>query len=242
MVLWVLVQEVKIIKKNWNLILLKHYLMYKFYTISKKKLGFGKVFLRPESDRNVGFYYVTGKENFRRLITIFNGNICSDLKFNQFKKWLNCYNEIYKDNIILINNINTPDSNDSWISGFSDAEGSFLGRLRSTKKNQVKTYPNLIFQITQKDKTILEKIRFAFFGNKNLWIKYDKSWNGYRFSLESIKNLNYIVSYFNKYPLKTKKHITFLIWKNILNLMNLKKHLNPKNLNTLKNMISKLNK
>ena len=52
----------------------------------KKKLGFGKVYLRPESDRNVGFFYVTGKENFRKLITIFNGNICSDYKFLHFKK------------------------------------------------------------------------------------------------------------------------------------------------------------
>ena len=208
----------------------------------KKKLGFGKVYLRPESDRNVGFFYVTGKENFRKLITIFNGNICSDYKFLHFKKWLECYNEIYKDNIILINKINTPNINDNWISGFTDAEGSFIGRLRNTKKSQVKTYPNLIFQITQKDKIILEKIRFAFFGNKNLWIKYDKSWNGYRFSLESISNLNYIASYFNKFPLKTKKHITFLVWRNILKIMVLKKHLDPKNLNTLRNMISKLNK
>jgi hypothetical protein len=52
----------------------------------KKKLGFGKVYLRPESNRNVGYYYITGKENFRKLITIFNGNICSDYKFDQFKK------------------------------------------------------------------------------------------------------------------------------------------------------------
>ena len=208
----------------------------------KKQLGFGKVYLRPQSGRNVGFFYVTGKENFRKLITIFNGNLCSDYKFYQFKEWLECYNEIYNENIKFIDKINTPNLNEGWISGFTDAEGSFMGRMRITKKSEVKTYPNLIFQITQKDKVILEKIRFAFFGNKNLWIKYDKSWNGYRFSLESIKNLNYIVSYFKKFPLKTKKHITYLVWRNILKLMVLKKHLESKNLNTLINMVSKLNK
>lgn len=206
----------------------------------KSKLGFGKVFLRPE--RNVGFYYVTGKDNFRKLITIFNGNFCGEHKSNQLKNWIKCYNEIYKDNIKFIDNLNQPNVNNGWISGFTDAEGSFMGRLRTTKKSQVNTYPNLIFQIAQKDKIILEKIRFAFFGKKDLWIRYDKSWDGYRLSLESIKNLNDIASYFNKYSLKTKKHITFLVWRNILKLIVEKKHLEPQYLNTLNKMVSKLNK
>jgi len=208
----------------------------------KSKLGFGKVQLRPEPERNVGFYYVTGKDNFRKLITIFNGNICSEHKSNQLKKWIKCYNDIYKENINFIDNLNQPNINNGWISGFTDAEGSFTGRLRTTKKSQVNTYPNLIFQIAQKDKIILEKIRFAFFGKKDLWIKYDKSWDGYRFSLESIKNLNHIASYFKKYSLKTKKNITFLVWRNILKLIIEKKHLQPKYLNTLNKMVSKLNK
>lgn len=188
----------------------------------------------------MGVFYVTGKKNFEKLITIFNGNICSKYKFNQFKKWLKYYNIIYKENIELINKLNTPTINDGWISGFTDAEGSFMGRLRSTRKSTVKTYPNLIFQLAQKDSEILIRIREVFLGPTSLYVYYDKSWEGYRFCLESLKNLSYIKSYFKRFPLKTKKHITFLIWCNILNMMIEKKHLNPKNLGILKKMVDKL--
>jgi len=61
----------------------------------KKQLGFGKVLIRKESSpsagaviRREGVFYVTPGpkgENFHRLITIFNGNLCSKNKKEQFK-------------------------------------------------------------------------------------------------------------------------------------------------------------
>jgi hypothetical protein len=51
----------------------------------KKQLGFGKVLIRKEEDRNVGVFYVSSAENFTRLIHIFNGNICTNYKKEQFK-------------------------------------------------------------------------------------------------------------------------------------------------------------
>ena len=37
----------------------------------KKELGFGKVIIRSEKHRNVGVFYVSSKDNFTRLMTIF---------------------------------------------------------------------------------------------------------------------------------------------------------------------------
>lgn len=70
----------------------------------KKELGFGKVLIRKESSatayrrsaeiRREGVFYVTpgpasgayrSGENFHRLITIFNGNLCSKNKKEEFK-------------------------------------------------------------------------------------------------------------------------------------------------------------
>jgi hypothetical protein len=51
----------------------------------KKELGFGKILFRNEKHRNVGVFYVSSKENFTRLIAIFNGNICTKYKKEQFK-------------------------------------------------------------------------------------------------------------------------------------------------------------
>jgi hypothetical protein len=62
----------------------------------KKELGFGKILIRKEArspaagpasleNRNVGVFYVSSKENFSRLIHIFNGNLSTCYKKQQFK-------------------------------------------------------------------------------------------------------------------------------------------------------------
>jgi hypothetical protein len=52
----------------------------------KNNLGFGKIIKRKEANRDVGVFYVTSKENFTRLVHIFNGNLCTPYKKEQFKK------------------------------------------------------------------------------------------------------------------------------------------------------------
>jgi hypothetical protein len=51
----------------------------------KKELGFGKIMLKTEETKKIGIFYVTGKDNFERLITIFNGNLSTKSKKQQFK-------------------------------------------------------------------------------------------------------------------------------------------------------------
>ena len=87
----------------------------------KKELGFGKVLIRSEKQRNVGVFYVTSEENFLRLINIFNGNISTYYKKEQFKNWLNVFNNQYKKNILFINRLVLPSLNTGWLSGFADA-------------------------------------------------------------------------------------------------------------------------
>lgn len=41
--------------------------------------------MRKEESRNVGVFYVSSKENFTRLIHIFNGNLCTYYKKNSLK-------------------------------------------------------------------------------------------------------------------------------------------------------------
>ena len=72
-----------------------------YYIKKELELGFGKVLIRSEKERNVGVYYVTSEENFFRLITIFNGNLSTNYKKEQFKQWLNVFNIQYKRNIFF---------------------------------------------------------------------------------------------------------------------------------------------
>jgi hypothetical protein len=74
----------------------------------KKNLGFGKIIHRDVETRDVGVFYVTSKENFTRLVHIFNGNLCSPYKKEQFKNWLNVYNKQYNENVKFIDRLIKP--------------------------------------------------------------------------------------------------------------------------------------
>jgi len=70
-----------------------------FYHI-KDQLGFGKVLIRDEPERRVGVFYVSGKENFTRLIHIFNGNLITLHRKTQFLNWLTAYNKLYHESML----------------------------------------------------------------------------------------------------------------------------------------------
>lgn len=206
----------------------------------KKELGFGKILIRDEPHRNVGVFYVTKEENFNKLITIFNGNICSNYKKEQFKRWLFQFNIQYKKNIKLKDRLVQPSLNTSWLSGFIDAEGSFIGRVKHCHSSKLRRVPHLTLSISQKEYYILSKIRelFTTVGcSKN--IRYDKSWDGWIFYISSFsrnpriarhslkeecRKLKKIKYYLNNHNLKTKKNIAFLRWSKIYDRILNKEH------------------
>jgi len=55
----------------------------------KKELGFGKVMIKNMNHNNpIGItvsFYLTSKGNFSRLVSIFNGNLCTVNKKQEFK-------------------------------------------------------------------------------------------------------------------------------------------------------------
>lgn len=206
----------------------------------KKNLGFGKILIRNEPHRNVGVFYVTSEINFFKLITIFNGNLCSNYKKNQFKNWLNVFNNQYKKDIIFIDRIIKPSFYTGWLSGFIDAEGSFTGRLKSCKTSKLKKAPHLTLSISQKEFYILNLIKELFSPLKFNNIRYDKSWDGWQFHISSFKKLKFIKIYLNNFPLKTKKHIRFLKWSHIHDKIMNKEHLTQDGLNILNILYEKL--
>ncbi len=210
----------------------------------KKELGFGKVLLRKELDRRVGVFYVTGKENFLRLIHIFNGNLCTEYKNNQFKAWIDCFNLQYKEQIIWKKNLIILTLDNAWLSGFTDAEGSFYGRVKVSKSNILGKQPMLTFSITQKSLQIINIIKELFLGKNTKFsnVRYDPSWEGWEFHCSSISNLNIIKTYFFKFPLKTKKYRSFTKWTKIHQMLLDKKYLTKEGLNIIEQEIKLINK
>lgn len=203
---------------------LKHInLLYKI----KTTLGFGTVLKRIHNDRYVAVFYVTGKNNFIRLAHLFNANLLSSNKKNQFKKWLTVLNAQYDQRICYIDNAITPCFNNAWLCGFIDAQGCFSARLKTCKTSKLGSNLFVDFSLNQKSCDILQLIKKLFGLKKRGHISFDPSCNGYRFYFSNKKVNMLLIRYLNNYALKTKKIIDFVTWAKINELGLQKIHLTP---------------
>jgi LAGLIDADG endonuclease len=206
----------------------------------QKELGFGKVLSRKESHRRVGVFYVSSKENYLKLIHIFNGNLCSNYRNEQFKLWLNTFNKQYKEDVKYIDRKVIPSLNSAWLSGFIDAEGSFCGRIKYCRTSRLRKAPHLSLTISQKEYFILGLIR-KLFVNDDRCISYDKSWNGWRLHIASFKVLITVINYLNIYSLKTKKKVAYSRFVELHNKIMKKEHLTLSGIEDLERLMSLIN-
>lgn len=124
--------------------------------------------------------------------------------------------------------------NPNWVTGFIDAEGCFMVNVRKNPKTKTGWTVQPIFQINlhKKDQIILERLK-SYFGLGNI-IEHGKDSISYK--VTSIQNLNIaILPHFSKYPLITQKKADYILFKQIVDLMNGKNHLT---LEGLKNIVA----
>lgn len=183
-----------------------------------------------------------------KLIHIFNGNLLTERKNNQFKLWLEAFNKAYKMDIQLIQNDNNPPRpgvrcrrpgptlDNAWLSGFSDSEGCFTVSVikRSESYNQVQVR----YILSQKNELELMTKIAALFDGK---VTYLKSYDGYNMTV-NLSKLRKVISYFNIYSLKTKKYIDYFNWLKVYKLVVNKDHFNEDGLNRVKDLMNKINK
>ena len=163
-----------------------------------------------------GFYrlVVSDITNIFSLALIFNGNLVLHHRINQLSSWVN----ILKDKNLWVatqhgdsQNVSQglrPTLEDSWLSGFTDAEGCFNVNItaRTDTISGFRIRPR--FLLDQKDAyDTLSSIRNLFgFGRVTL---RGKTNNVYRYSIDSFKSLMLVRDYFISFPLKTKKSKSF---------------------------------
>ncbi len=126
-----------------------------------------------------------------------------------------------------------------WIVGFVDGEGCFHVSINKMHGMTLGWQVLPEFRVVQhkRDELILHKLK-SFFDFGNVVINHD---DRKEFRVRGLENLNKIVKFFNKNPLKTSKQKNFEIFSKIVELINQKKHLTQKGLNKIANLASKMN-
>ena len=201
----------------------------------KKELGFGSVLVQDKKNKTHHFR-VRDQKGILKLIEIFNGNLYTERKINQFKLWLEAFNKAYKIDICFISKVNHPTLENAWLSGFTDAEGCFTVSIlkRSETYNQVQVR----YILSQKGELELMTKIADVLGGK---VSFLKDYNGYNMVVNLTK-LHKVIGYFNKYGLKTKKYIHYFNWLKAYKLVMNKEHFNDEGLERVRNLMNKINK
>ncbi len=202
-------------------------------------LGFGKVI--PQSLKT-SRYVTQNKREIEIIISLFNGNIILPSRKEKFEFYIKEYNKwatkgkirlntvIFKDNFIL------PSLDNSWFSGFTDAEGCFTCSILSKKGFSFN------FNLAQKgENNIIILKQFIELFNTGIVSKHFVK-DVYEYRISGLKNCINIFNYFDKYILLTKKSLSYILWKQIhIDLLN-KSHLDPEKRLELIEKVKMINK
>ena len=205
-------------------------------------IGIVKHFYDNAGNKKYSRYIVADNKSIFLLYLLLNGNLVLQSRVNQLSRWSIALSNAIKFNYSLfytkeitkhIKNTKKPSLNDSWLSGFTDAEGCFSVKIGKAKNN---FYVSILFLLDQKNEEIaLNEIGLLFSKNvsakirtpnlrKNLdTVSIKPIENMYRLSLScnsKEKTISSdIINYFNRYNLKTNKKNSFRIWCEILDLV-----------------------
>lgn len=199
----------------------------------KKNLGFGIVYLCGD---NYHRYIVSNRVNLERLINIFKGRLILSKSNIQFNKWLESYSIYYNTILPIITKTNPIITwNSAWLSGYIDAEGKFDAQERSKRKSF-----KMRFSIKQKGETEKFKEYLNLCGKNRKYGYITERKKIVIYTIDSIKDLNKLIEYLEKYPLHSIKLIAYHKWLKLLRLI--KDGGRGYSYDTIKNMAQNINK
>ena len=139
-----------------------------------------------------------------------------------------------------------PNFNPWFVTGLSDAEGSFIVRISKNTKNKRTKIGWIVssnFQITlhQRDFSLLLMLQ-QFFGGIGK-INIDPKRESSKYTIIKLNDLkNVIIPHFEKYPLLTQKYADFCLFQRVLEIISNKNHLSIEGLQKIINIKAAMNK
>lgn len=137
---------------------------------------------------------------------------------------------------LILPNVNL---NPYWVTGFTDAEGTFTIVIDKEKRTlcwRIQSKFQICLHV--RDLPLLLKIQQFFWGIGSVSVSGDLGF----YSVSSVKDLvNIIVPHFLNYPLLTQKGADFILFKQIVELMENKAHLTIEGINQIINFKAAMN-
>lgn len=194
----------------------------------KENLGFGSV-IKQSIKQNTHRFVIQDLNNLYLICLIFNGNMVFPTRNARFLTFLSFFNEkLLRRNLVKISPLDfcvNPSLNDTWIAGITDGEGSFTCSLLS--KGLGYRFRYILTQKWEANRLVLEYILSLFCLLDGTVVRHSVE-NVWEIRVNGVKNCKGLFSYFDKYPLITKKRECYLKWKLLHSRLVMKDHLNPK--------------
>ena len=203
----------------------------------KANLGFGQVFKYVQNNKIYARYIVQDKKNCERLAHIFNGNLVLNKTNARFQIW------IKELNINLLKTKGFINLDNAWLSGFIDAKGCFYTRVRKHSRMKLKYKVERKFIINQKDELYLfELLKELFSSNAKIQKKKTQDSMYYKIELSSILSNDLLLNYLKKFPCKSNKNISVIIYSRVHGYIKREEHLTIMGLEKIRNLCKNLNK
>ena len=208
----------------------------------KLNIGVVKHFPQGKSGKNNDFYrwMVDNPSHILLLAFLFNGNLAQNHRIKQLALWVNALNKRFGPETIKLKDTSVSITlQDSWLSGFTDAEGCFNVSITKNSRYTLGHVIKMRYMLDQKDSNILNKIYEIFgFGKVSLRSGTD---NVYRYTATGFKSLNDVIVYFELFPLQTKKALSLKKWLIVHNLVSNKLHLSEEGLSEVRTLQKQIN-
>ena len=212
-------------------------------------LGFGTVRYFPEGN---GFYRYTVKasKDILLLCLMFNGNLVLPYRVEQLGQWIIDLNakltspksRIYGliPVITAITDTTKPSLENAWLSGFTDAEGTFNVNI-TERLNTVSGFRvQLRFLLDQNNAYDTFMFIRDLFGSGKVTHRGETK-NVYRLTINTFTGLSSVCAYFLSFPLKTKKGVSFTNWYQVYNMVINKEHLSKEGLLKVRSIVKTIN-
>ena len=205
----------------------------------KNYIGYGNIHKSIRQDgRSEAILTIYNKEILRNvIIPMCYNNFKSKKKFYQFNNWLiNFFPDLNKIILNFYNQKINYNLNEQWLTGFVDGDGSFYVIIHKTKDYKFGYQIQAVFDIAQLDREqeLLENISNQYFLNSHKWAKSKDTQHLRIMKLENL--IKYVKPFFDRNNLQSRKQLDFIIWKEIISMMEKKEHLTQKGIERIKEL------